>query len=67
MKRGFNLLLQAVECIRAADEAWLVMPAEPGLAAPSAISALHYPCRKRRSASRLSRSACLVTRAFVAR
>jgi hypothetical protein len=27
---------------------------------------LHYPCRKRRRASRLSRSACLVTRAFVA-
>ena len=26
-----------------------------------------YPCRKRRSASRLSCSACLVTRAFVAR
>jgi hypothetical protein len=26
-----------------------------------------YPCRKRRNASRLSCSACLVTRAFVAR
>jgi hypothetical protein len=26
-----------------------------------------YPCRKRRSASRVSCSACLVTRAFVAR
>jgi hypothetical protein len=26
-----------------------------------------YPCKKRRSASRVSCSACLVTRAFVAR
>jgi hypothetical protein len=31
------------------------------------LGAHHYPCRKRRSASRLSRSACLVTRAFITR
>ena len=31
-----------------------------------ALASFSYPCRKRRSASRVSRSACLVTRAFVA-
>jgi hypothetical protein len=45
----------------------LDLPAQAEGAKADRTGAGSYPCRKRRSASRLSCSACLVTRAFVAR